>query len=131
MWVLTSSSSNLDMEGVDPQFLAPRSDILSRQHSSIGRGFVSICLDFHSASNTGDGFTATGITQNVSLGNHIPRTGLLSFINQPEIGDVNKSIVEGGEDTRDTEDEFTWCKGSVLPLSEHGLGRLTLSGLRA
>lgn len=112
MWFLTSSSSNLNVKGIDPQFLAPRSHILSRQHSSVWRGLVSICLDFHSASHTGDGFTATGITQNVSLRNHIPHTGLLCFIvDQPEIGDVNKSIIKGGEDARDTEDKFTCAKG--------------------
>ena len=45
---------------------------------------------------------------------------------------MNKSIVEGGEDTRDTEDKFTWYKGSILPsVNGHGLGRLTLSDLGA
>ena len=45
---------------------------------------------------------------------------------------MNKSIVKGGEDTGDTEDKFTWYKRSILPLvNGHGLGRLTLSDLRA
>ena len=51
------------MQGVNPQLLAPRSHILGRQHSSIGRGLVAVGFDFHAASHSGDGFAATGITQ--------------------------------------------------------------------
>ena len=55
------------MESVDAQFLASSSDVLSSQHSSVGRRLVTVCLDLHAAGDTSDGFAATGITQKVSL----------------------------------------------------------------
>ncbi len=68
----TSSSPNLDMKGVDAQFLASSSYILSSQHSSVRRRLVTIGLDFHSTCDTADGFAATGITQNISLQTTLP-----------------------------------------------------------
>jgi hypothetical protein len=64
---LTSSSTNLDVESVDAQFLASDSNILSSQHSSVWGGLVTVGLDLHASSHTSDGFAATGITQDVSL----------------------------------------------------------------
>lgn len=55
------------MQGSDAQLLTPKSHILSCQHGGVRRRFVSICLDLHPSGNTGDGFAATGITQDVSL----------------------------------------------------------------
>ena len=37
-------------------------------------------------------------------------------LDKPEIGDVDEGIVEGGEDTGDTEDEFTWYSDQPLSL---------------
>lgn len=34
----------------------------------------------------------------------------------PEIGNVDEGIVEGGEDTGDTENKFTWRGQSFVPL---------------
>jgi hypothetical protein len=64
---LTSSSTDLDVESVDAQFLASSGDILSSQHSSVWGRLVTVCLDLHTTGNTSDGFAATGITQKVSL----------------------------------------------------------------
>jgi hypothetical protein len=65
--LLTSGSTDLDVESVDAQFLASRSDVLCSQHSSVWGRFVTVCLDLHASSDTSDGFAATGITQKVSL----------------------------------------------------------------
>lgn len=65
--VLTSGSTDLDVESSDAQFLAAGSNILSSQHSSVWGRLVTIGLDLHSTGNTADGFAATGITQKVSL----------------------------------------------------------------
>jgi len=35
-----------------------RTDVLGRQHGSVGRGLVTIGLDLHAASDTRDGFAA-------------------------------------------------------------------------
>jgi hypothetical protein len=65
--LLTSGSTDLDVESVDSQFLASSSNVLSSQHGSVWGGLVTVCLDLHASGNTGDGFAATGITQKVSL----------------------------------------------------------------
>ena len=100
------------MEGVDAELLAAGSDVLSSQHGSVGRGLVAVCLHFHSTGNTADGLTATGITQ-VSLIDpyntaifsskfHVP----YSWADEPQIGEVDEGIVEGGEDTGNAEDQL-------------------------
>ena len=63
---LTTGGSDLDVESSDAQLLAASGDVLSSQHGSVWRGLVTVGLDLHTASNTADGFAATGITQ-VSL----------------------------------------------------------------
>ena len=94
------------MQSVDTQFLASSSNILRSQHSRIRRRFITVGLDFHTASHTADGFAATGITQIVSL---CTNTGfVLCSWDEPEIGDVDEGVIEGGENTGDAEDEFTW-----------------------
>ena len=65
--VLTPSSTDLDVKSIDAQLLASNRDVLSSQHSSVRRRLVTVCLDFHAAGDTSDGFAATGITQKVSL----------------------------------------------------------------
>jgi hypothetical protein len=62
-----SSSSDLDMQSIDSQFLASCRNVLSCQHSCIRRRFVTVRLDFHASGDTAYGFAATGITQNISL----------------------------------------------------------------
>lgn len=63
----TTGGTDLDMEGSDAKLLAAGRNILGSQHSSVGRGLIAVGLDLHTTSNTADGFTAAGITQNVSL----------------------------------------------------------------
>jgi hypothetical protein len=103
------------VKSVNAQFLASNSDILSSQHSSVWGGLVTIGLDFHASSHTRDGFAATGITQNVSL--TIPLYQCIfsnslshlfsSRVYGPEIGDVHEGIIETGEDSGDSENEFS------------------------
>lgn len=65
--MLTSSSTNLDVKSSDTELLAARSNVLGSQHSSVWGRLVTVGLDLHASSDTGDGFAATGITQKVSL----------------------------------------------------------------
>lgn len=64
----TSSSTDLDVQGGDAELLAADGDVLGGQHGSVGGGLVTVGLDLHATGDTADGLTATGITQNVSLG---------------------------------------------------------------
>ena len=117
---LTSSSTNLDVQSVDAQFLAADCNILSSQHSSVWGGFVTVGLDLHASCHTSDGFAATGITQDVSLTiplcahKRISKTQIIciSRVYVREIGNMDEGIVERCEDAGDTKDEFT-CTGSV------------------
>jgi hypothetical protein len=45
----------------DSEFLASDSDILGSQHGSVWAGFVTIGLDFHTTSNSADGFATRKI----------------------------------------------------------------------
>jgi len=54
------------VEGSDAKLLAADGDVLSGQHGGVGGGLVTVGLDLHATGDTGDGLTATGITQ-VSL----------------------------------------------------------------
>lgn len=53
----TSSGSDLDVEGVNADFLASSSNILSCQHGGVWGRLVTVSLDLHSTSDTADGFT--------------------------------------------------------------------------
>ena len=127
--ILTSGSPDLDVESVDAQLLAPDGDVLSSQHGGVGRGFVTVGLDLHATSNTAHSFAATGITQNISLMNLYyftifflcaPAVAVVfSKRDEPEIGNVNESIVEGGEDASDAEDELIWRKVSMCNFWYH------------
>ena len=84
----TTSGADLDVQGSDAELLAALSDVLGRQHGSVGRGLVAVGLDLHAAGDAGNGF-APG-----------------------QIGDVHKGVVERGEDAGDAKDELT-CRVSV------------------
>lgn len=106
------------MEGVDAKLLAAGSDVLGSQHGGVGGGLVAIGLDLHSTGNTADGLTATGITQ-VSPGTtkSLSRPAVpYSRVDEPEIGDVDEGVVEGGEDTGNAEDELACAKQKSVTL---------------
>ena len=73
------------MQRIDAQFLTPCSYILRSQHSSVGRGLITICLHLHPTRDSADCFAATGITQNVSLS---PHSSVVYTRHEPEIGDI-------------------------------------------
>ena len=68
------------MEGSDADLLALDGNILGGQHGGVGRGLITIGLDLHTTSDTGDGLTAG------------------------QIGDVDKGVVERGKDVGNTKD---------------------------
>jgi hypothetical protein len=72
------------MQGSNTELLATGGDVLGGKHGSVGGGLVAIgfaetelaepgrkytrnLVHFHSTRHAGDGFAATGITQNISL----------------------------------------------------------------
>jgi hypothetical protein len=59
-----------------------RTDVLGCQHSGVGRGLVTVGLDLHATSHTGDGFAAG------------------------QIGDVDEGVIEGGKDAGNAKDEL-------------------------
>lgn len=91
---VTTSGTDLDVEGSDAELLAAGRNVLSSQHGSVGRGLITIGLDLHTTGNTADGFAAT------------------------QIGDVDEGVVERGEDSRNAKDKFTLAnlgaEGDVL-----------------
>jgi hypothetical protein len=115
--VLTTSSADLDVEGSDAELLAADSDILGSQHGGVRRRLVTVGLDLHATGDTGDGLTATGITQ-VSLCTIFLICQIPQFLSSSrfqgggsdvrKIGDVDEGVVEGGEDTGNAEDELAW-----------------------
>ena len=56
----TTGGTDLDVQSGDAELLAASSDVLGRQHGSVGGGLVTIGLDLHATSHTADGFAATG-----------------------------------------------------------------------
>ena len=102
-------------------FLQVRTDVLGSQHGGVGGGLVTVGLDLHATGDTGDGLTATGITQvslctiflkcqNARIFFQIrrPLDGCCSDVR--EIGDVDEGVVEGGEDTGNAEDQLALLK---------------------
>lgn len=67
VFLIKKSLVHDNLQSVDAKLLAADGDILSSQHGSVGGRLVTVGLDLHTTSNTGDGLAATGITQNVSL----------------------------------------------------------------
>lgn len=45
----STGGTHFDVEGCDSNFLAASSNILSSQHGSVGRRFITISLDLHAA----------------------------------------------------------------------------------
>jgi hypothetical protein len=80
----TTSSSELDVESVDTEFLTLGSNLLGSQHGSVRRRLITISLDLHTTSDTRDSFTTR------------------------EISNVNESIVERSKDVSNTENELTF-----------------------
>lgn len=56
----TTSGTDLDVEGSDAELLAAGGDVLGSQHGGVGGGLVTVGLDLHTTSDTGDGLTAAG-----------------------------------------------------------------------
>ena len=56
---VTTSGTDLDVEGVDAELLAADSDVLSSQHGGVGGGLVTVSLDLHTTGDTADGFATT------------------------------------------------------------------------
>lgn len=156
----TSGSTDLDVQGGDAELLAAGGDVLGSQHGGVGGGLVTVGLDLHTTGDTANGLAATGITQNVSRSsNHlkvsnivfkycvlpgrkypVSQTLALSRADEPEIGDVDEGVVEGGEDTGNAEDEFTCENGGArqsrsvsrgMQCSQGLKNRLTLADLRS
>jgi hypothetical protein len=75
----------------DTDLLAAVGAVLGGHHSGVGRRLIAISLNLHSSGHTADGFLSR------------------------QISDVNKGIVEGSVDTRNTEDEL---------VGEHVLGTI-------
>ena len=122
----TTGGADLDVEGSDAELLAAGSDVLGSQHSGVGGGLVTVGLDLHTTSNTGDGFTAA--VEIVSFLVYLaypwgtppsidPRyqkiwaaklSWELYWVNVRKIGNVNEGVVERGEDTGNTENELAY-----------------------
>jgi hypothetical protein len=56
----TTSGADLDVEGSDAELLAAGGDVLGSQHGGVRGRLVTVGLDLHATSNTGDGLTAAG-----------------------------------------------------------------------
>lgn len=56
------------MKSVDAKLLAAGSDVLSSQHGSVGGGLVTVGLDLHATSDTGDGLTAAVLSVELMAG---------------------------------------------------------------
>ena len=75
----TTGGSELDVDSGDTDFLALSGNVLGSQHGGVGRRFVSVGLNLHTTSNSGDGFLAR------------------------QIGDVDEGVVERSENTGNAE----------------------------
>jgi hypothetical protein len=78
--LVSSSSTDLDVQGSDTEFLAFKSDILGGKHGCVRRRLVAIGLDLHTSGNTDNGFSAR------------------------KISNVDKSIIEGSKQVSDAKD---------------------------
>jgi hypothetical protein len=86
----TTSSPDADVDGVDATLLQLLSNILSSEHSGVGRGLLTVSLDAHTTGNAAEGLTAR------------------------KVGDVNEGVVEGGVDASHTEGELLTLVGDGL-----------------
>merc|ERR1719411_1772647 len=76
---VTTSGSQLDVQGSDAEGFNLLSDVLGGQHSSVGRGLISVGLHLHSSGDPADGLTAG------------------------QVGHVDEGVVEGGVDMSHSE----------------------------
>jgi hypothetical protein len=76
-----------------------RTDVLGRQHGSVGGGLVTVGLDLHATCDTGDGFAAR------------------------QIGDVDEGVVEGRENAGNAKDELALGYGQSALLRAGGMSR--------
>lgn len=76
-----TSGTDLEVKGVDADLLAADSDVLGGKHGGVRGGLVGVGLDLHTTGDTGDSLTAG------------------------QIGDVDESIVERGENASNAEDK--------------------------
>lgn len=53
---VTTSGADLDVQGINVEFLAAGGNILGGQHGGVGRGLVTVSLDLHTTGDTGHGF---------------------------------------------------------------------------
>ena len=56
----TTGGADLDVEGSDAELLAAGGDVLGGQHGGVRGRLVTVGLDLHTTSNTGDSLTAAG-----------------------------------------------------------------------
>ena len=70
------------MQCGNAQFLTAGRDILGGKHGRVGGGFVAVCLYFHAAGDADESFPSG------------------------EIGDMDKGVVEGGEEMGHGENFF-------------------------
>lgn len=71
------------MEGGNADLLALSGNVLSGKHRSVRGRLVTVSLDLHTTSNSGDGLLAG------------------------QVGNVDESVVEGSEDVGNAEDVLT------------------------
>ena len=106
---VSASGSKFDVDGGDVELLESVDDVNGGLHGGVGGGLVAICLDFHAAGDSCEGFSAG------------------------EIGDVDEGVVPGCEDVADGEDisaGILRAKGSILLGFDGLLGSLfSLSSL--
>jgi hypothetical protein len=89
------------MEGGDADLTAPGSNVLSSQHSSVGRGLVTVSLDLHATCGKSRS-EAIPKTHRTRLCTSDTGDGLLAG----EISDMDEGVVEGGVDVGNTKDKL-------------------------
>lgn len=82
----TSSSSELDVEGVDSKLFAASDDIVGSHHSGVRGRLFSISFHLHTTSDTDQGFAAG------------------------QVGHVDKSVIESSQNMSNSEDCFSFLK---------------------
>ena len=100
--LVSSGRSELDVERGDSELLAPHGDVLGGKHSSVGARLVTIGFHLHTTSDTDE---------------RLP---------SGDIGDMDESVVERGEDMDDPEDVLSLPD---LRSESHGLLLLSLLSL--
>lgn len=89
---VATGGTELDVKGIDTQLFATDSNVLCGKHGSVRGGLISISLDLHAPSDAHQGFFAR------------------------EIGDMDKCVVERGEDVGNTPNQLSF------PANEGNMG---------